>query len=107
MLGRRGSPHMTRWPARGNRLRTMVSVAVATATLAGTVAAAAPAGAAATSPDAFYRYTGKAPLATIAPGTVLKTRRVPYHLAGVPIGLTATQLLYRSTGQLGQPTVNV
>ena len=32
---------------------------------------------------------------------------MPYHVAGIPLGLTATQLLYRSTGQLGQPTVNV
>jgi hypothetical protein len=84
------------------------------ATLTGTVATtaaaatAAPASAAsASTQDAFYRYTGKTPLTKIAPGTVLKSRTVPYHLAGVPIGLTAIQLLYRSTGQLGQPTVNV
>ena len=57
--------------------------------------------------DPFYTYTGAKPLASIAPGTVLKTRTVPYHLVGLPLPLTATQLLYRSTGELGQPTVNV
>jgi hypothetical protein len=72
------------------------------------VLTAAPAGAATSSgQDPFYRYAGKTPLAKIAPGTVLKSRTLPYHVVGVPLGLTATQLLYRSTGQLGQPTVNV
>jgi hypothetical protein len=78
------------------------------ATLVGTVLTATPAGAApAPGHGPFYRYTGAVPLARIAPGTVLKSRTIPYHIVGVPLGLTATQLLYRSTGQLGQPTVNV
>ncbi len=59
------------------------------------------------SEDPFYRYEGGAPLASIAPGTVLKTRTLPYHVAGVPLPVTAVQLLYRSTGAVGQPTVNV
>jgi hypothetical protein len=70
----------------------------------------APAGATAATPpeqDPFYRYEGEAPLASIAPGTVLKTRTVPYHVAGIPLPVTAVQLLYRSTGQTGEPTVNV
>ncbi|WP_207557161.1 lipase family protein [Paraburkholderia acidicola] len=57
--------------------------------------------------DPFYQYTGSTPLADINPGTVLKTRTVPYHVLGFPLPIKTTQLLYRSTGQLGQPTVNV
>ncbi|MGH8083637.1 MAG: lipase family protein [Lysobacter sp.] len=57
--------------------------------------------------DPFYRYSGDTPLRDIAPGTVLKTRTLPYHVAGFPLPVKATQLLYRSTGLLGQPTVNV
>ncbi|MBV9091973.1 MAG: triacylglycerol lipase [Mycobacteriaceae bacterium] len=57
--------------------------------------------------DLFYSYAGTAPLSGIAPGTVLQTRTVPYHILGVPTSLTATQLLYRSTSQTGNPTVNV
>jgi hypothetical protein len=57
--------------------------------------------------DPFYSYTGPEPLASIAPGTVLKTRSIDYHAVGVPTLLTATQLLYRSTSQTANPTVNV
>jgi hypothetical protein len=57
--------------------------------------------------DPFYKYTGTTPLANIAPGTVLKTRFLQYHVSGIPTVVTAVQLLYRSTGELGQPTVNV
>ncbi|WP_116051505.1 lipase family protein [Amycolatopsis palatopharyngis] len=57
--------------------------------------------------DPFYDYDGKRPLAQIKPGTVLKTRTVPVHVAGVPLLLQTVQLLYRSTGQTGRPTVNV
>ena len=39
---------------------------------------------------------------------MLRTRERPYHLGGIPIPpLQATQLLYRSTSQTGDPTVNV
>ena len=57
--------------------------------------------------DPFYAYTGANPLASIAPGTVIKTRTLSYHVAGIPLPIRTIQLLYRSTGQLGQPTVNV
>ncbi|HTU79472.1 MAG TPA: lipase family protein [Solirubrobacteraceae bacterium] len=57
--------------------------------------------------DPFYAYTGTTPLADIAPGTVLKTRTELYHVAGIALPITAVQLLYRTTSQLGQPTVNV
>jgi hypothetical protein len=57
--------------------------------------------------DPFYQYSGSTPLAQVAPGTVLKTRTLSYHVVGVPLPVQAVQLLYRSTSQLGEPTVNV
>ncbi len=57
------------------------------------------------SEDPFYRYEGSKPLTSIAPGTVLKTHTLSYHVAGVPLPVGAVQLLYRSTGAIGQPTV--
>lgn len=57
--------------------------------------------------DSFYTYSGSAPLESYAPGTVLKTRTVAYHVVGIPVPLQAVQLLYRSTGQRGQATANV
>lgn len=70
---------------------------------------AAPAAQAALPPqqDPFYRYEGTTALAAIAPGTVLKTRTLAYHVAGIALPVTAVQLLYRSVGELGEPTVNV
>jgi hypothetical protein len=52
--------------------------------------------------DPFYAYQGKKSLAKIAPGTVLKTRTLSYHVAGLPLPVNAVQLLYRSTGEIGQ-----
>jgi hypothetical protein len=57
--------------------------------------------------DPFYDYAGATPLAEIAPGTVLKTRTLSYHVVGLPLPVKAVQLLYRSTSELGEPTVNV
>jgi Secretory lipase len=57
--------------------------------------------------DPFYKYEGSTPLKIIAPGTVLKTRSAPFHIAEIPLPITAVQLLYRSTSALGKPTVNV
>ena len=54
--------------------------------------------------DPFYKYTD--PLPDI-PGTVLRTRSVPYHIVGIPTLLETTQLLYRTTSQTLKPTVNV
>ncbi len=53
--------------------------------------------------DSFYRYAR--PLGKIAPGTVLRTRTVT--VTGVSVPVTATQILYRTSGELGQPTVTV
>lgn len=57
--------------------------------------------------DPFYKYTGTKPLSEIAPGTVLKTRTLSYHVLGLPTVVPAIQLLYRAQNQLGEPTVNV
>jgi hypothetical protein len=57
--------------------------------------------------DPFYTYTGKTPLAKIRPGKVLKTRTLTWHVAGLALPVAVVQLLYRSTGEVGQPTVNV
>jgi hypothetical protein len=57
--------------------------------------------------DPFYKYEGKTRLKKVAPGTVLKTRTVPFHVSGIEVPVTTVQLLYRSTSALGKPTVNV
>jgi hypothetical protein len=57
--------------------------------------------------DPFYSYTGSTPLANVKPGTVLKTRTLPYHVLTIATPVTAVQLLYRTTDALGQPSVNV
>lgn len=57
--------------------------------------------------DPFYSYRDTTPLADIAPGAVLKTRVLSYHVAGLVIPVRVVQLLYRSTGATGQPIVNV
>ncbi|MGS0896114.1 lipase family protein [Burkholderia stagnalis] len=78
------------------------------AALSALFAIAPPAGAAApTVADPFYTYTGSTPLASISPGTVLGTRNVTYHVAGISTAVTAQQLLYRTNNALGQPVVNV
>jgi hypothetical protein len=60
------------------------------------------------SQDPFYTYSGPKPLRTIPPGTVLKQRSVqPAFGAGNSTPIHAEQLLYRTTGQLGEPTVTV
>jgi hypothetical protein len=85
------------------KLRAWIVVAAcAVGLVPGVAAAAAP-----TLPtsDPFYTYTGSTPLASIAPGTVLKSRTIA--VSGSPTMPTATELLYRTTGELGQPTVTV
>ncbi|HEY2160579.1 MAG TPA: lipase family protein [Solirubrobacteraceae bacterium] len=65
------------------------------------------AGAAPTAPsnDPFYAYKGS--LAAVAPGTVLRTRQIQVSEAGTPQAYPATQILYRTTDQLGQPSATV
>lgn len=98
----------------------LLSLAVATALAlvgvpAATTAGAAPAAHTAVghtavghaASDPFYTYDGSEPLESYAPGDVLKTRTLPYHLVGVPTPLKAIQLLYRSTDAQGRPAANV
>lgn len=59
------------------------------------------------SSDAFYTYSAATPLAQIAPGTVLKERAVQLVIGGSPSAFSAEQVLYRTTGELGQPTATV
>jgi hypothetical protein len=74
-----------------------------------TLVAVVPASSGAGTPldDAFYQYTGATPLAQIRPGTVLKTRTLPYHIIGLALPIQTTQLLYRTTSQIGTPEVSV
>lgn len=57
--------------------------------------------------DPFFHYSGTTPLENSAPGAVLATRTIPYHLVNVPTPLQATQILYRSTDAQGRPAANV
>ncbi len=88
-------------------------IAVVAAALCGvsTLAAGAPAADAATpvppAQDPFYTYTGSTPLAQIAPGTVLKERGVSLSIEGLTVPVSTREVLYRTTGELGQPTVTV
>jgi Secretory lipase len=59
------------------------------------------------SKDPFYTYTGSKPLGDIAPGTVLKKRAVTLKIASLTVPYASEQLLYRTTGEQGQPTVTV
>ncbi len=87
-----------------HRLLALV-IAVAAATTAAQPAGASTLGDPSTDP--FYRYTGSATLESIAPGTVLRTRHLPYHLAGIPLPVRTTQLLFRTTGARSQATLGV
>jgi hypothetical protein len=59
------------------------------------------------SSDPFYTYSGSTPLAQIAPGAVLRVRPIQVVIEGAPTPYSAEQVLYRTTGELGQPTVTV
>jgi Secretory lipase len=57
--------------------------------------------------DPFYTYTGSRPLSQIAPGTVLKKRAVTLKIASLTVPYSTEQVLYRTVGEQGQPTVTV
>ncbi|WP_418960830.1 lipase family protein [Streptomyces tritici] len=95
----------------------MIAVSVATAAamttaptavaVESTTAAPATAAATASASDPFYAYDGSEPLSSFAPGAVLKTRTLQYHLLGIPTPVRAIQLLYRTTDAQGRPAANV
>lgn len=86
-------------------LLALVLVASAVMVEVGTPSAYAASGPQLPSKDAFYQYSG--PLAHIAPGTVLRSRTVTIPWGGLDTPVTATQLLYRTTSELGAPAVTV
>jgi hypothetical protein len=90
-----------RWP------RWLVALAVGV----GVVGSGIPATAAGSRPlpsdDEFYTYAGHAPLADIAPGTILRARSVTLALPQLQTPLRAEQLLYRTRDELGDPSVEV
>jgi len=94
------------WVRIGSKAAATAVTALAVAGFAGAPAPLAQA-AAAPARGSFYTYTGGTPLAQIKPGTVLKTRTLSYHVAGIALPVQVVQLLYRSAGALGQPTTNV
>ncbi len=57
--------------------------------------------------DPFYTYDGTAPLASLAPGTVLKTRTSAATLPDLPVPVSSTQLLYRTQDVKGNATTTV
>ncbi|WP_037607052.1 lipase family protein [Streptacidiphilus rugosus] len=95
--------------SRAARLLATAVVATMTAAVApaATAHAAATTSTTAATDDSFYTYDGSAPLASYAPGAVLKERTLQYHVLGVPTPLKVIQLLYRSVDAQGRPVANV
>jgi len=91
-------------PFRSTAARLLVPAVQAAVAM---LAAPALSSAATTTPDPFFQYTGSTPLASIAPGTVLKSRTISVYLAGFTTSAKATQLVYRSTDAQQRPTANV
>jgi hypothetical protein len=58
------------------------------------------------SADPFYGYTA-ASLAGVAPGTILRQRTIANADLGTSTPISATQVLFRTTGEQGQPTASV
>ena len=81
--------------------------AVVAATLALALAHTGTAQAAPLSPtqDPFYSYTGS--LTGVADGTVLRTRSISFDAMGLDVPVASTQVVYRTTDELGKPTVAV
>ncbi|WP_309241267.1 lipase family protein [Nocardia sp. BSTN01] len=90
---------------RGRAVLQIATAVAAMSLLVGSATGLAPNAHAAS--DSFYEYTGAAPLSSIAPGTVLQTRTMPYHFAGIPTPVTAVQLQYRTTDAQQRPAVNI
>ncbi|MFE7743911.1 lipase family protein [Nocardia sp. NPDC057455] len=79
---------------------TLAAVAVAAAMVAATPTAGA-------DPLDFYSPRHALELASFAPGAVLDTRTVAFHLSQVPTPLTVIQIVYRSTDARGNAVANV
>jgi hypothetical protein len=57
--------------------------------------------------ESFYQYTGSTSLCAIAPGTVLKTRTIAWHVASISVPVTVVQLLYRTTNAQDEADTDV
>jgi hypothetical protein len=88
-------------------LTLLVAPACAVLTLATGVPAAQASTPVPPSQDPFYTYSGSTPLSQIAPGTVLAERSVSLVISGLTVPVSTEQVLYRTTGEQGQPTVTV
>ncbi|MFF0740154.1 lipase family protein [Streptomyces sp. NPDC004111] len=86
---------------------TVLAVTAVPTATATTTATAAPSTSAVTASDSFYTYDGSKPLASYAPGDVLKTRTLKYHVLGIPTPVQATQLLFRTVDAQGRPSAGV
>ena len=88
-------------------LMAVTVLMVVSVLMAVTAPAATAAGPVPVPQDPFYTYSGPVPLSQIAPGTVLAHRQVSLTVLGLTVPAATDQLLYRTTGELGQPTVSV
>lgn len=90
----------------GGAVRRSWPVAVVAALLAALVLAT-PAGAASAPPSDDPFYDQPANLASAKPGEILRKRDVDVALGGSPATFGATQVLYRTINQIGQPSATV
>ncbi|WP_406068433.1 lipase family protein [Streptomyces sp. NBC_01020] len=90
------------------KLATAVVAALTVAVVPAATAVATPsASSTATAEDPFYTYDGSTPLSSYAPGAVLKTRTLQYHVLGIPTPVKAIQLLFRTVDAQGRPSAGV
>ncbi len=89
----------------GQRAKAILVGLVAAATFTSFLAAPTASSAAAPLDNPFFSYSGKKPLSQVAPGTVLKTRTVPYSIQGLPLPLKAIQVQFRTKDAIGKPAI--
>lgn len=57
-------------------------------------------------PDGFFASSSQYHLAKAAPGTILRSRVLPFHVAGMASPVRAVQIIYRSTDAQGRAIQN-
>ena len=102
-LTRRAAPRASAFTGTG--ALTAIAAFIAIASFVALASAATTAPPAVPTSDPFYTYSGS--LRNIAPGTVLRTRQVALSIQGAPTAYPATQVLYRTTNQLGEADATV
>jgi hypothetical protein len=98
---------VSRFQVRSRRAKTVAAAAVVSVLAAVAAPLAVTNAGAATTPDPFFTYSGSTPLASVPNGTVLDSRKLQLHIVGIATPITAIQLVYRTTNQLGAPAANV